>query len=240
MTRAMSIPAILERIAQIDQIVSPKPPASAAAGASAARACSRPRSAGHRAGRSLARSSAAAGARRLPGTGGARALAAAQSQVGVAEQPPGSNDGPADRPVPHRHGGQRRRAVVRLLHLVGRGAGRRPARRGRAGLRLGQRPLRVGAAHRPRHPRRPRRAAPTRATSSSGAAATSASWSPSTPTARSTPSRATPPTPSRGAPTGPTAAAPRATCGSAEPPDTQGAWSCVRPPARRWTTSAAP
>ena len=30
----------------------------------------------------------------MPGTGGSGALAAAQSQVGVAEQPPGSNDGP--------------------------------------------------------------------------------------------------------------------------------------------------
>jgi len=36
MTRAMSIPAIIERIAQIDQLVSPKPPAAAAPGPAAA------------------------------------------------------------------------------------------------------------------------------------------------------------------------------------------------------------
>jgi hypothetical protein len=42
-------------------------------------------------GSSLAAPAAAPG---VPGAGGSGALAAAQSQVGVAEQPPGSNDGP--------------------------------------------------------------------------------------------------------------------------------------------------
>src|SRR6266542_5151847 len=37
---------------------------------------------------------APAAAPALPGQGGTQALAAAQGQVGVAEQPPGSNDGP--------------------------------------------------------------------------------------------------------------------------------------------------
>ena len=169
---------------------------------------------GHRA-RLLARgpgrpAPARAGHRRRAGPG------RRPGQVGVAEQPPGSNDGPQIAAVPHRHGGQRRRAVVRLLHLLGRGAGRRPARRGRAGLRLGQRALRLGASapaapprpapacaqpgrphrlgrppHRHRRVRRPRRLDPHhRGQLLQRRLAAHA--------------------------TGPTAAAPRATCGSAE------------------------
>jgi CHAP domain len=84
----MSLPAILERIAQIDQIVSPKPPASTSGSSSDFLTAL---SSGIERSSSLA---APAAAPAVPGTGGAGALAAAQSQVGVAEQPPGSNDGP--------------------------------------------------------------------------------------------------------------------------------------------------
>jgi hypothetical protein len=85
----MSLPAILERIAQIDQIVAPKPPASTGGSPSAGFLTAL--NDGIQRGSSLAAPAAAPAA---PGTGGAGALAAAQSQVGVAEQPPGSNDGP--------------------------------------------------------------------------------------------------------------------------------------------------
>ena len=85
----MSLPAILERIAQIDQIVAPKPPASTGGSPSAGFLTAL--NDGIQRGSSLAAPAAApAGV----GTGGAGALAAAQSQVGVSEQPPGSNDGP--------------------------------------------------------------------------------------------------------------------------------------------------
>jgi flagellar capping protein FliD len=55
---------------------------------------------------------------------------------------------------------QRRWAVVRVLRLTGGPPGRRAAGRGRAGLRLGQRRLRVVAAHRARRARRAGRARP--------------------------------------------------------------------------------
>jgi hypothetical protein len=85
----MSLPAILARIAQIDQIVAPRPPAST--GGSSSSGFLTALNDGIQRGSSLA---APAAAPAVPGTGGAGALAAAQSQVGVAEQPPGSNDGP--------------------------------------------------------------------------------------------------------------------------------------------------
>ena len=85
----MSLPAILERIAQIDQIVAPKPPA--ATGGSSSSGFLTALNDGIQRGSSLA---APAAAPAVPGTGGSGALAAAQSQVGVSEQPPGSNDGP--------------------------------------------------------------------------------------------------------------------------------------------------
>ena len=89
----MSLPAILERIAQIDQIVSPKPPAST--GGSSSSGFLTALNDGIERGSSLA-APAAAPAVRVGGNGApaAGALAAAQSQVGVSEQPPGSNDGP--------------------------------------------------------------------------------------------------------------------------------------------------
>jgi CHAP domain len=85
----MSLPAILARIAQIDQIVAPKPPAST--GGSSSSGFLTALNDGIQRGSSLAAPAAAPVA---AGAGGAGALAAAQSQVGVSEQPPGSNDGP--------------------------------------------------------------------------------------------------------------------------------------------------
>jgi hypothetical protein len=85
----MSLQAVFARIAQIDQIASPQPPvASTATGASGFLNALD----GVQHGSVLPTSVAAPmlGA----GTAGQRALAAAQAEVGVAEQPPGSNDGP--------------------------------------------------------------------------------------------------------------------------------------------------
>jgi hypothetical protein len=99
MTRALSIPAIIERIAQIDQIISPKAPVSTAPVSTGAQSgtglFSAALSQGIGQGPALATLvGPQAGALGTPGTGGAKALAAAQAEVGVAEQPPGSNDGP--------------------------------------------------------------------------------------------------------------------------------------------------
>jgi hypothetical protein len=85
----MSLPAILARIAQIDQIVASKPPASTGGPSSSGFLTAL--NDGIQRGSSLA---APAAAPAVAGTGGSGALAAAQSQVGVSEQPPGSNDGP--------------------------------------------------------------------------------------------------------------------------------------------------
>src|SRR4029453_10032551 len=85
----MSLHAVFARIAQIDEIVSPRPPAaSTAAGTSGFLTALD----GVQSTSSLAAPAAAPllGA----GTAGQRALAAAQAEGGVAEQPPGSNDGP--------------------------------------------------------------------------------------------------------------------------------------------------
>jgi hypothetical protein len=88
----VSLPAILERIAQIDQIVSPRPPAST--GGSSSSGFLTALNDGIQRGSSLAAPAAAPAGVGGDGLVGAGALAAAQSQVGVAEQPPGSNDGP--------------------------------------------------------------------------------------------------------------------------------------------------
>jgi hypothetical protein len=95
----MSIPAIIERIAQIDQLISPTPPASPAPVAMGApgvpASFSSALSQGIGQGPSIASLiGGQAGALGIPGTGGASALTAAQAEVGVAEQPPGSNDAP--------------------------------------------------------------------------------------------------------------------------------------------------
>jgi CHAP domain len=88
----MSLPAILERIAQIDQIVSPKPKAPVATAGSSSDFLHALTSGIQRS--SLAAPGVAPVNPTPPAPGGSGALAAAQSQVGVAEQPPGSNDGP--------------------------------------------------------------------------------------------------------------------------------------------------
>jgi len=82
----MSVVDVLNRIAQIQALTAPavtQPPASSA---------SPPASTSTTFATALAQASSPAAS---SGTGGAGALAAAQSQVGQAEQPPGSNDGPA-------------------------------------------------------------------------------------------------------------------------------------------------
>lgn len=97
MTREMSIPAILERIAQIDQIMSPTPPAAAAAPAATGASSGTglfSTALNQGIGQGTPLSTLVGGSAGAPGSAGARALAAAQAQVGVAEQPPGSNDGP--------------------------------------------------------------------------------------------------------------------------------------------------
>lgn len=88
----MSLPAILERIAQIDQIVAPRPPA--ATGGSSSSGFLTALNDGIQRGSSLAAPAAAPAGVGGNGFGGSGALVAAQSQVGVSEQPPGSNDGP--------------------------------------------------------------------------------------------------------------------------------------------------
>jgi hypothetical protein len=85
----MSLQAVFARIAQIDEIVSPRPPAASTATGTSGFLTALD---GVQSTSSLAAPSAAPmlGA----GSAGQRALAAAQAEVGVAEQPPGSNDGP--------------------------------------------------------------------------------------------------------------------------------------------------
>src|SRR4051794_5206427 len=63
----------------------------------------------------------------------------------------------ADRRVPQRHRGLGRRAMVRVLRLVGGAPGGHPARRAGPGLRRGQRGLGLGPAHRPHLRDRPGR-----------------------------------------------------------------------------------
>jgi hypothetical protein len=84
----MSLQAVFARIAQIDEIVSPRPPAASTATGTSGFLTALD---GVQSSSSLAAPAAAPmlGA----GTAGQRALAAAQAEVGVAEQPPGSNDG---------------------------------------------------------------------------------------------------------------------------------------------------
>jgi CHAP domain len=85
----MSLQTVFARIAQIDEIVSPRPPAASTATGTSGFLTALD---GVQSNSSLAAPAAAPmlGA----GTAGQRALAAAQAEVGVAEQPPGSNDGP--------------------------------------------------------------------------------------------------------------------------------------------------
>lgn len=85
----MSLQAVFARIAQIDEIVSPRPPA-----ASTTTGVSGFLSALDGVQHSSSLAAPAAAPMLGAGTTGQRALAAAQAEVGVAEQPPGSNDGP--------------------------------------------------------------------------------------------------------------------------------------------------
>jgi hypothetical protein len=85
----MSLQAVFARIAQIDEIVSPRPPA-----ASTPTGTSGFLSALDGVQHSSSLAAPAAAPMLGAGTTGQRALAAAQAEVGVAEQPPGSNDGP--------------------------------------------------------------------------------------------------------------------------------------------------
>jgi hypothetical protein len=90
MTRAVSLQAVIARIAEIDQIVAPKPPAAPASTSASGQSGFLSSLNGVQYGSSLAAPAAAPAA----GGGASGALAAAQGQVGVTEQPPGSNDSP--------------------------------------------------------------------------------------------------------------------------------------------------
>jgi hypothetical protein len=81
----MSLPAVIARIAEIDQIASPKPPAQVGSSASGFLSTLN----GVQNASTVSSTASFAG-----GTAGQRALAAAQAEVGVAEQAPGSNDAP--------------------------------------------------------------------------------------------------------------------------------------------------
>jgi CHAP domain len=85
----MSLQAVFARIAQIDEIVSPRPPA-----ASTATGTTGFLNALDGVQHSSSLAAPAAAPMLGAGTAGQGALAAAQAEVGVAEQPPGSNDGP--------------------------------------------------------------------------------------------------------------------------------------------------
>ena len=84
----MSLQAVIARIAQIDQITSPRP--SAASTTTGTSGFLTTLDGVQNSSALLATSPTTLGS----GTAGQRALAAAQAEVGVAEQPPGSNDGP--------------------------------------------------------------------------------------------------------------------------------------------------
>jgi CHAP domain len=88
MTRAVSLPAVIARIAEIDQIVAPKPPAAPSSTSGQSGFLSSLN------GVQYSSSLAAPAAAPAAGGGASGALAAAQAEVGQAEQPPGSNDSP--------------------------------------------------------------------------------------------------------------------------------------------------
>jgi hypothetical protein len=90
MTRTVSLQAVIARIAEIDQIVSPKPPTQPSSSTSGQSGFLSSLN-GVQYGSSLAAPAATPSG---TSTGAAGAVAAAQGQVGVAEQPPGSNDSP--------------------------------------------------------------------------------------------------------------------------------------------------
>ena len=109
-----------------------------------------------------------------PSPQAAARVALALRELGVAEDPPGSNDSAAHRRVPHRHRPRRRRPVVRVLHVVDRRAGRHAARRRRPGRGLRARRWPTGCAAAAATSRRAR-ARRARATSSSSTGSATAS-----------------------------------------------------------------
>src|SRR3954454_19513092 len=95
----MSVELVIARIAELDRALvapsaAPNPPATAAPSSFASTLAAQSLATGALAS-PVARTSAAAFTPAAGGTtAGLRALAAAQAEVGVAEQPPGSNDAP--------------------------------------------------------------------------------------------------------------------------------------------------
>jgi hypothetical protein len=93
----VSLQAVIARIAEIDQIVTPKPPSTPSTSTSGQSGFLTSLN-GVQYGSSLASPLGSPAATAAPAagtsTGAAGALAAAQGQVGVTEQPPGSNDSP--------------------------------------------------------------------------------------------------------------------------------------------------
>jgi CHAP domain len=85
----MSLHTVIARIAQIDEIFSPRPPA-ATRSTGASGFLSALDGVQHSSALAVPAAAPVSGA----GTAGQRAVAAAQVEVGVAEQPPGSNDAP--------------------------------------------------------------------------------------------------------------------------------------------------
>ncbi len=152
--------------------------------------------------RSGARSRSGSAPRRPPppGRAGSRSRRSRARELGVAEQPPGSNDAP--RIAEYRTataGAAARPALVRVLHLLGRRQGRRAHRPRRPGARIRAHGQAVGRADRPLHPgrqrRRPRWAIWSSSTAAATGCSTTSAWSPAPRrTAASRPSRATPAT----------------------------------------------
>src|SRR5919198_4995199 len=86
----MSLQAVIARIAQIDEIVSPRPQAASTPTTGTSGFLTALDGVQH----SSALAAPAAAPQLGAGTAGQRAIAAAQAEVGVTEQPPGSNDSP--------------------------------------------------------------------------------------------------------------------------------------------------
>ena len=175
MTQVMSLAAALDRVAMLQQMLSPAPVVTATAAqpttfnSALTSATATPTATGPVALASTATGGTPAGRPRWPPP---------RPRSAQAEQPPGSNDSPRIAQYRQATAGVRRRPVVRVLRLLGRPPGRRAARRRRPGLRprrrrvgLGRsapaarpagrpqpgRPDRLGRAHRHRRVRRRRR-----------------------------------------------------------------------------------
>ena len=212
----MSVDAVVARIAQLNSVLAPQPVAAPVTATSTAQTAA-PANATFASLMGQA-TTGATGATALPSTGGTPAGQAmvnlARQEVGVAEQPPGSNDSPRIAQYRQATAGSgvgpwcayfvswAARSVGAPLGEQGQGFGSVEqvwdwAQRSGKAIPAGTQPPQTGDLI-------------------VWAAATSAWSNPSIPTARSTRSRATPPTVSRSGLTGTTAAAPSATSGSAE------------------------